>query len=99
MWGCRHVSMGKLTGGQYGDAANTLFAFYTDKAHELEEAGQYFLTAISLAFAIETAILTYLLVEYGEDNGGELQIPDDVNFYDLIAAANEIKISFILRQR
>jgi hypothetical protein len=69
--------MGKLTGTEHGDAANALFAFYADKAHELEEAGQYFMAAIALAFGIETAILTYLLVEFGEENGGELQIPDD----------------------
>jgi hypothetical protein len=31
-------------------------------------------------FGIETAILAYLLVEFGEDNGGELQIPYRVNF-------------------
>lgn len=35
--------MGKLTGTQHGDAANALFAFYADKAQELEEAGQYFM--------------------------------------------------------
>lgn len=75
--------MGKLTGTQHGDAANSLLAFYRDKARELEAAGQYFMAAIALAFGIETAILTYLLVEFGEENGGELQIPDDVNFFDL----------------
>jgi hypothetical protein len=84
--------MGKLTGTQHGDAANALFAFYADKAHELEEAGQCFMAAIALAFGIETAILTYLLVEFGEENGGELQIPDDVNFFDLVDAANEIDV-------
>jgi hypothetical protein len=84
--------VGKLTGTQHGGAANVLFAFYTDKAQELEEAGQYFMAAIALAFGIETAILTYLLVEFGEENGGELQIPDDVNFFDLINAANEIDV-------
>jgi hypothetical protein len=47
---------------------------------------------IALAFGIETAILTYLLVEFGEENGGELQIPDDVNFFDLVDAANEIDV-------
>jgi hypothetical protein len=50
------------------------------------------MAAIALAFGIETAILTYLLVEFGEENGGELQIPDDVNFFDLIDAANEIDV-------
>jgi hypothetical protein len=84
--------MSKLTGTTHGDAANALFAFFQDKAHELEEAGQYFMAAIGLAFAIETAILTYLLVEFGEENSGELQIPDDVNFFDLINTANEIDV-------
>lgn len=84
--------MTKLTGTRHGDAANALFAFYTDKAHELEENGQYFMAAVALAFGVETAILTYLLVEFGEENGGELQIPDNVNFFDLIEAANEIDV-------
>lgn len=84
--------MGKLTGTRHGDAANDLFAFYQDKVHELEESGQYFMAAIALAFALETAVLTYLLVEFGEDNGGELEIPDSVNMSELIEAANEIDV-------
>lgn len=84
--------MGKLTGTEHGDVANALFAFYADKAHELAEVGQDFMAAIALAFGIETAILTYLLVEFAEENGGELQIPDDVNFFALIDAANEIDV-------
>lgn len=84
--------MGKLTGTRHGDAANDLMAFYQDKVHELEEAGQYFMAAVALALAIETAVLAYLLVEFGEDNGGELEIPDSVNMSDLIEAANEIDV-------
>ncbi len=84
--------MRKLTGTRHGDAANALFAFYGDKAHELEEAGQCFMAAVALAFGIEAAILAYLLVEFGEENGGELQIPDNINFCDLIEAANEIDV-------
>ena len=84
--------MGKLIGSQHGDAANDLLAFYGEKARELEEAGQYFMAAIALAFGIETAILSYLLVEFGEENGGELKIPDNVNFNDLVDAANEIDV-------
>ncbi len=71
--------MGKLTGTRHGDAANDLLAFYNDKVHEVEESGQYFMAAITLALALETAVLTYLVVEFGEDNGGELEIPDSVN--------------------
>jgi hypothetical protein len=84
--------MGKLTGTRHGDAANELLAFYEDKVHELEESGQYFMAAVALALALETAVLTYLLVEFGEDNGGELKIPDDVNMSELIEAANEIDV-------
>jgi len=84
--------MGKLTGTRYGDAANNLFAFYRDKAQELEEADQYYMSAIALAFAVETSILTYLLVEFGEENGGELEIPDNVNMANLIEACNEIDV-------
>ena len=84
--------MGKLTGTRHGDAANNLLAFYGDKVHELEESGQYFMAAIALSFALETAVLTYLLVEFGQENGGELQIPDSVNMSGLIGAANEIDV-------
>jgi hypothetical protein len=80
--------MGKLTGTRHGDAANELLAFYGDKA----QSGQYFMAAIALALALETAVLTHLLVEFGEENGGELEIPDSVNMSELIAAANEIDI-------
>jgi hypothetical protein len=34
------------------------------------------MVAVALAFAVETAILTYMLVEFGEEDGGELQIHD-----------------------
>jgi len=85
--------MGKLTGTKHGDAANQLLAFYADKTNELKEAGQYFMAAIALAFALETAILTYLLVEFGEDDGtGELEIPHSVGFSELIEAANELDV-------
>lgn len=84
--------MGKLTGTRHGDAANELFAFYRDKADELEEDGEYYMSAIALAFALETSLLTYLLVEFGEDNGGELEIPDNVNMANLIEACNEIDL-------
>jgi hypothetical protein len=84
--------MGKLTGTGHGDAANNLLVFYEDKVTELERAGQYFMAAVALALAAETALLTYLLVEFGDDNGGELEIPDSVNMSKLIEAANEIDV-------
>jgi hypothetical protein len=76
-----------LTGTLHGDAANKLLAFYQDKASHLEEIGQHFMAGIALALALETAVLTYLLVEFGEDNGGELRIPASVNMSELIEAA------------
>lgn len=84
--------LGKLTGTRYGDAANALVAFYSSKANELEEEGQYFMAAIALAFALEAGMLAYLLVEFGEDNGGELQISDRVNMAKLIEACSEIDV-------
>jgi hypothetical protein len=86
------MTMGKLTGTRHGDSANRLFAFYREKAVDLEQSGQYFMAAIALAFAVETAILAYLLVEFAEENGGELNIPDSVNFWELIDAANAIEV-------
>ena len=82
----------KLTGTRHGDAANDLFAFYQDKAQELRDSKQYFMAAVALAFAVETAILAYLLVEFGEENGGELKIPDSVNMSELIEAANDVGV-------
>jgi|WetSurMetagenome_2_1015567.scaffolds.fasta_scaffold35943_3 hypothetical protein len=84
--------MGILTGTNHGDAATSLLGFYIDKAKELEEAKQYYMAAVALSFGVETAIIAYLLVEFGEDNGGELQIPDRVGFFDLIEAANEVGV-------
>lgn len=84
--------MAKLTGTLHGDAANRLLSFYHEQAKDLEASGHYFMAAIALAFAIETAVLTYLLVEFGDDNGGELKIPSSVGFYDLVEAAHEIDV-------
>lgn len=84
--------MGKLTGTRHGDAANELLGFYHEKVRKLKEAGEYFMAAIALALALETAVLTYLLVEFGEENGGELKIPDSFDMGKLIEAANEIDV-------
>jgi hypothetical protein len=40
--------MGKLTGTRHGDAANDLLTFYSEKATELEDSGQFFMAAIAL---------------------------------------------------
>jgi len=84
--------MGKLTGTTHGDSATLLFSFYQDSAEELEKTGQYFMAAVALALAVEAALLAYLLVEFGEESGGELHIPDSVAFGDLIEAANQIAV-------
>jgi len=84
--------MGKLTGTHHGDAANDLFGFYIEKATQLEEMEQYFMAAVALALSVEAALLAYFLVEFSDDNGGELQIPDDVAFAGLIEAANDIDV-------
>lgn len=84
--------MGKLTGTQHGDAVADLLDFYQDQAWRLKNSRQYFMAAVALAFATETAILGYLLVEFGEDNGGEIRVPDSVTFSELIEAANEIEV-------
>lgn len=84
--------MAKLTGTNHRDASNVLLNFYVAQAKSLEESGHYFMAAIALAFAVETAVLTYLLVEFGEDNGGELEIPSNVGFFDLVDAAHQIDV-------
>jgi hypothetical protein len=50
------------------------------------------MAAVVLGSALETALLGYILVEWGEDNGGELNIPDDVSLNDLIAAADHFEL-------
>jgi hypothetical protein len=90
--GHKILTMGKLTGTQHGDAANDLMAFYLEKVTALEDAREFFMAAVALGFAVETSILTYLLVEFGDDNGGELEIPDSVNMSELIEAANQIDV-------
>lgn len=84
--------MSKLTGTSHGDAANELMSYYQDQAKSLESSGHLFMAAVALALAVETAVLVYLLVEFGEDNGGELRIPSSVGFADLVDAADEIGV-------
>ncbi len=90
--GRNFLTMGKLTGISHGEASNDLLAFYEERVMALEQAGQYFMAAVALGLALETSILTYFLVEFDEDNGGELEIPDSANLSELIEAANYIDI-------
>jgi hypothetical protein len=50
------------------------------------------MSAVALALAVESALLVYLLVEFGDDNDGELEIPDSVGFSELIEAANAFEV-------
>jgi hypothetical protein len=84
--------MGKLSGERHGDAAGDLVGFYQSESTKLEASGSYFMAAIALGFALEAAVLAYLLVEWGEDNGPELEVPDSVVFSDLIEAAKELDL-------
>lgn len=84
--------MGHLTGMKHGDAVSGLLAFYQAEADKLEALGSYFMAAVALGAALETALLGYMLVEWAEDNGGELQIPDDVRLADLIEAAKSFEL-------
>ena len=84
--------MGHLTGTKHGDAVNALLKFYQKEAEKLEASGSYFMAAVALGAALETALLGYMLVEWAEDNGGELQIPDDVGLDELITAAKKFEL-------
>lgn len=84
--------MAHLTGTKHGDAVNALLTFYQTEAEKLEASGSYFMAAVALGAALETALLAYMLVEWGEDNGGELEIPDDVRLVNLIEAAKEFEL-------
>lgn len=84
--------MGHLTGTNHGDSVNALLNFYQSEADKLEASGSYFMAAVALGAALESALLGYMLVEWAEDNGGELQIPDDVSLDDLIIAAKKFDL-------
>jgi hypothetical protein len=76
-----------LTGTQHGDAVAPLLGYYQDEVKKLEAAKAYFMAAVALGAALEAALLGYMLVEWGDTNGGELKIPSDVSLDDLIQAA------------
>lgn len=85
--------MAKLTGIKHADAAQRLLDFYVDKSFELEKSRQYFMAAIALAFALETAILTYFLVElYDEKEDDDIKIPDSVGMADLVQLAEDLDV-------
>jgi hypothetical protein len=84
--------VGELTGTKHGDDANALLVFYQDSAKRLEGLGSYFMAAVALGAALETALLTFILLEQEENSRPESHIPDDLQLKDLIAAAREIDL-------
>ncbi len=84
--------MGHLTGTSHGDAVNALLTFFQNEANKLEASGSYFMAAVALGAALESALLGYMLVEWGEDNGEEFLIPDGVSLDDLILAAKKFDL-------
>lgn len=84
--------MTKLTGTAHGDAANNLVIFYQEQANKLEKSRQYFMAAVALGLAMETVILTYLLLSLDEDAGSDVGIPASVSMAEMIAIANELDI-------
>jgi hypothetical protein len=54
--------MAKLTGLGTVMPPTNFGGFARDEVRELEESGQYFMAAVALALALETAVLTYLVV-------------------------------------
>jgi hypothetical protein len=84
--------MAYLTGTLHGDAANELMGFYNAQVRALESSGHFFMAAVALGLALETAVLAYLLVEFAEDNGGELKIPASASMSELLDAAIEIDV-------
>lgn len=84
--------MGKLTGTKHADDATALVVFYRNQARRLQKSKSYFMAAVALGAALEAALLAVMLVEWDEDNGGELEIPDDVRLHDLIEAAKQFDL-------
>lgn len=81
--------MGVLTGTNHGDGANDLFLFYQQSSKALAASGQFFMAAVALALAAEAILLAYMLVEFQNQEAGDLQIPGEVGFSQLIEAARE----------
>ena len=63
-----------LTGTKHGDQVSELLGFYQSEVKKLEESKSYFMAAVALGAALEAALLGYMLVEWDEDNEGELEI-------------------------
>ena len=84
--------MGVLTGTSHGDEANDLFLFYQEASKDLATSGQYYMAAVALALAAEAVLLAYMLVEFQDQREGDLQVPDQIGFAQLIEAAREVGV-------
>lgn len=84
--------MGVLTGSSHGDEANDLVVFYQEASKALAASGQYLMAAVALALAAEAVLLAYMLVEFQDQAGGDLEVPDNVGFAQLIEAAREVGV-------
>jgi hypothetical protein len=86
--------MGSLSGERHGDAANELMAFYQEQAEALEAAGQWFMSAVALALAAESALVAYLLVEFYDqrvsDRAGLADLISEANQYDVLTAPIDV---------
>lgn len=83
--------MGYLTGSKHWDAANELLVTFHNQARQLESAGLYFMAAVALGAALETALLAFMFAEWDE-NAGEPTLPDRLTLDDLISAAKQIDV-------
>jgi len=85
------TKLGKLTESKHWEAANTLLMFHQEQAKKLEAGGFYFMAAVALGAALETALLSFFLIEWDEAHG-EAEIPDKVTLDDLILAAKQLDL-------
>jgi seryl-tRNA synthetase len=83
--------MGMLTESKHWEAANSLLRFHQEQAKKLEAARFYFMAAVALGAALETALLVFLLVEWDETRG-EVELPNKLTLEDLICAAKQIDV-------
>jgi hypothetical protein len=84
--------MGKLTETKHADDATKLLTFYQNEAKKLEPSGSYFMAAVALGAALETALIVFMLVEWDEAEGSETELPDRVLLDELIGAAKEFDL-------
>jgi hypothetical protein len=87
----RKKKAGTLTESKHSKAALALMVFHQEQAQKLEAEEFYFMAAVSLGAALETALLCFYMVEWDAAHG-ETQIPDDVSLDDLILVAQKFDL-------